>query len=199
MYASVPKNTVQCYGDPFKVQIPTRHLSAGRREPAALTLFSRPMWQRKQSIFLFMAALLSFATWLFPVVTYERASDAFSFCTTGLFTQDGATVADVGVKVPFAIVLTVLGVALLAIILLFKDRPRQVRFLRGTYLVMLGVIAFLFITDNSIEGYLEQGGTVVSHYGASFFLPLGVLLFAFLAERAIKADEALVKSADRLR
>ncbi|HRH70220.1 MAG: DUF4293 domain-containing protein [Flavobacteriales bacterium] len=157
------------------------------------------MWQRKQSLFLFLAAVLSFMTWLFPVITYERATDAFTFRTYGLFEQGGAAVADVGVKVPFAVVLTVLGIALLAIIFLFKDRPRQIRFLRGTYLVMLGVIAFLFITDNSIQGYLEQGGQVVSHYEASFFIPLVMVVLAFLAERAIRSDEALVRSADRLR
>ena len=142
---------------------------------------------------------MSFSTWLFPVVTYERAQDVFTFRTNGLFGRDGAALADVGVKVPFAIVLSVLGVALLGIIFLFKDRPRQIRFVRGTYLLMLGVIAFLFISDNSIQSYLEQGGVVASHYGASFFIPLVMIALTFLAERAIRADEALVRSADRLR
>jgi hypothetical protein len=64
----------------------------------------------------------------------------------------------------------------------------------------LGAIAFLFITDNSISSFLEDGvGRVSSSYGVSFFLPLATLLFSFLAERAIRADEALVRNADRLR
>lgn len=157
------------------------------------------MWQRKQTIFLALAALLAFGTWAFPVVTYERLKEDFTFRTSGLFDATGAAVKEVGLKVPFHIVLTVIGVALLGCILLFRNRPRQIRFVRGTYLITLAVIAFFFITDNAIQTYLEPGGAVVSHYGASFFFPLGTLIFSFLAERAIRADEELVRSADRLR
>ena len=73
------------------------------------------------------------------------------------------------------------------------------RFVRGTYLLMLGVIAFLFITDNSMRAYLERSGEVVSSYGPSFFFPMVVLVLAFLAERGIRKDEELVRSVDRLR
>lgn len=157
------------------------------------------MWQRKQTVFLALAALLALATWVFPVATYERAQDRFIFRTDGLFDAGGTVVEEVGLKVPFHVVLTVIGVALVGCILLYRNRPRQTRFVRGTYLLTLVVIAFFFITDNSIQTYLEPGGAVVSHYGASFFFPLGTLVLTFLAERAIRADEELVRSADRLR
>ncbi len=157
------------------------------------------MWQRKQSLFLSIAALLCLGTWLFPVTTYQRADGTFSLTTAGLFNAEGVAVTDVAVKVPFNIVLTVLGVALLVTVFLYRDRRRQMRFVRGTYLLLLGIIAFLFITDNSVKAYLEQGGAVISSYGASFFFPLVALILAVLAERSIKADEDLVRSADRLR
>jgi hypothetical protein len=157
------------------------------------------MWQRKQSLFLLIAALLCLGTWLFPVATYQRADGSFTLNTTGLYNAEGVEVPDVEVKLPFNIVLSVLGVALLVTVFLFGDRRRQMRFVRGTYLLLLGIIAFLFITDNSVQAYLEQGGAVISHYGASFFFPLAALILAVLAERSIKADEELVRSADRLR
>lgn len=157
------------------------------------------MWQRKQTVFLIIAALLAFLTWAFPVATYEQAQNSYAFNTSGLFDAAGQEVEEVGVKVPFHVVLTVIGLALLGFILFYGDRPRQIRFVRGTYLITVAVIAFLFITDNSIRTYLEQDGAVLRHFGVSFFLPFGTLLFSFLAERAIKADEELVKSADRLR
>lgn len=157
------------------------------------------MWQRKQTIFLLLAALLAFATWAFPVASYEQAEASYVFRTTGLYDGAGSAVEDVGLKVPFHTVLTLIGAALVAFIFFYGNRPRQIRFVRGTYLLTLATIAFLFITDNSIQSYLEPRGAVVGHYGASFFLPLGTLLFSFLAERAIKADEELVRSADRLR
>lgn len=158
------------------------------------------MWQRKQTVFLVLAALLALSTWFFPVATYERGQDQFIFRTTGLYTAEGTPVIDVDVKAPFNVVLTVVAVALVACIFFFGNRPRQIRFVRSTYLVTLAIIAFLFITDNSIRAYLEGGGAiVVSHYGASFFLPLGMLICSVLAERSIRADEKLVRSADRLR
>lgn len=157
------------------------------------------MWQRKQTIFLILAALLAFSTWAFPVAEYDRGEDHFTFRTSGLFDAAGGVVEDVGLKVPFHIVLTIIGAALLACILAFKNRPRQVRFVRSTYLITLATIAFLYITDNSVQTYLEAGGTVVGRYGASFFFPLGTLILSFLAERAIRGDEELVRSADRLR
>lgn len=157
------------------------------------------MIQRKQSLFLLLAALLALATWLFPIATYQRGEALFELRTTGLFTADGVEVNDVALKVPFAPVMTVIGVALAGCILLYRNRQRQMRFVRGTYMVVLGAIAFLFITDRSVQRYLEQGGTVHGSYGLSFVLPLIVLVLAFMAERAIKADEELVRSADRLR
>lgn len=157
------------------------------------------MWQRKQSLFLLLAGLLSLSTWLFPVATYQRAQESFEFRTTGLYTADGTELADVAMKVPFHIVLTILGAALLVSVLMYGNRPRQMRFVRGTYLLMLATIAFLFITDNSVQAYLQEGGQVSGHYGLSFYAPLLVLVLAFMAERAVRADEALVRSVDRLR
>lgn len=173
----------------------TTYFRAHFRQPKNRTT----MWQRKQSLFLLVASLLCLGTWSFPVTTYQRADGDFTLRTTGLYNAEGVEVPDVEIKLPFYIVLTVLGVALLVTVFLFGDRRRQMRFVRGTYLLLLGIIAFLFITDNSVQAYLEQGGTVISHYGPSFFFPLVALILAVLAERSIKADDELVRSADRLR
>lgn len=157
------------------------------------------MLQRKQSLFLLLAALLLASTWLFPIATYTRADSAFLLRSTGLFTAEGVPVSDVELKVPFHLVLSVLAAGMLVAIFLYGDRPRQMRFVRGTYLLMLAVIAFMFIVDRSVTSYLEQGGTVETHYGLTFVLPIVALVLAFLAERSIKADETLVRSMDRLR
>ncbi|MCB0770383.1 MAG: DUF4293 domain-containing protein [Flavobacteriales bacterium] len=157
------------------------------------------MWQRKQSVFLLVAAMLAFATWLFPVATYEVGERTFEFWTTGLYVDGGAEFTDRALKIPFSIILSVLGAAMLVTIALYRNRPRQMRFVRGTYLLVLGVIAFLFITDNSMQAYLEGIGEVDSNYGPSFFMPMIILPLAFMAERAIRSDEELVRSTDRLR
>lgn len=157
------------------------------------------MLQRKQSLFLLLAALLLGASWLFPIATYQRAGGGFELRTSGLFTAEGVPVTDVELKVPFQLVLSVLAVSMVVAIFLHSNRPRQMRIVRGTYLLLLAVIAFMFIVDRSVTGYLTQGGTVETHYGLTFVLPIVALVLAFLAERAIRADEELVRSMDRLR
>lgn len=157
------------------------------------------MIQRKQTLLLALAALLSFSTWLFPVGTYERGAETYVFLTSGLVGPDGEVMEDPAMKVPFHIILTVLGGALTVSIFLYSNRARQMRLVRGTYLITLAVIAFTFITDNSIRSFLSGSGSFEHRYGLSYFIPLVVLVLAFLAQRAIKADEDLVKSMDRLR
>lgn len=158
-----------------------------------------PMLQRKQTVFLLLAVICGVLTFFFPVDTFQRGDQMFIFRTTGLFMADGTEVVDASPKVPFAAVIGVLSLALLVSIFLFKMRPRQVLFVRSSYLLLLAVVAFLFITDSSISAYLGQGGPVTNSYGASAMLPLLMMVFAFLAERGIRQDEALVKSMDRLR
>ncbi|HQV52498.1 MAG: DUF4293 domain-containing protein [Flavobacteriales bacterium] len=157
------------------------------------------MIQRKQSLFLLLAALLAFATWLFPISSYKRNDGTYQLKTLGLYAEDGVEVADVGLRIPFAAILTVIGAGLLFCIFLYKNRTRQMRFVRAAFLLTLAVTAFMFITDNSVQAYLMVDHVLVSTYGLSFYMPLAILVLCVLAERSIKADDALVRSADRLR
>ena len=157
------------------------------------------MLLRKQSLFLLAAGILALITWGFPVVTYHQAHEAFVFRTTGLYGANGVALEHIVMKVPFSIILTILGLALLVSITFYRNRPRQMRFVRGTYLLLLAMVAFLFITDNSVQAYLEVDGEVERHFGLSFFAPVVALILAFMAERAIRSDEVLIRSVDRLR
>ena len=157
------------------------------------------MIQRKQSLFLLLAALLALSTWLFPIATYDMADGRYALRTMGLFDAQG--VADPLRKpvLPFHLLHGLLAAVLLVSILLYGNRPRQARVVRMSYLLALGLFAFQYISRNSALAYLAQRGPVESGYGLSFWVPLLVLALAFAAERAIQADEDLVRSADRLR
>jgi hypothetical protein len=157
------------------------------------------MIQRKQTLYLLLASLLALSTWLAPVATYQTPGDTYELMTYGLFTTDGVEMPDAGPRMPFSIVLTILGAALFAAIFMYSNRKRQMRFVRGTYLLILAIIAFMFITDNSVQSYLGPAGRLEHQYGISFILPVISLILTFMADRAIKADEALVRSMDRLR
>ncbi|HEX2617342.1 MAG TPA: DUF4293 domain-containing protein [Flavobacteriales bacterium] len=157
------------------------------------------MLQRKQTVFLLLAVLCGALTFAFPVASYVRGEQVFLFRTTGLTLADGSAVPDGVPRVPFAVVIGLCMAVFTAAIFFFKKRQRQMRLVRSAYLVTLTVVAFLFIVNNSIVAYLKQGGDVTTRFGASAFLPTGMLVFAFLAERYIRKDEALIKSMDRLR
>ncbi len=154
------------------------------------------MIQRKQTLFLLLAALLVLSTWLFPIATYQSTAETYELMTYGLYTADGVKVTDADLKMPFSILLSLLALALVIAIFLYSNRPRQMRFVRGSYLLMLAIIAFMFITDNSVGAYLEGAERT---FGLSFVMPLVALVLTVMAERGIRADEKLVRSMDRLR
>lgn len=157
------------------------------------------MIQRKQTLFLALAAVLCFLSWLLPVATYSLADGTYTFHTRGLMGPDATMLEEVATKVPLHLLMTVLGAALSISIFLYGNRPRQMRVVRTTYLIALATVAVVFITDNSITAYLGARGPMVHGYGASYFIPLVVLVLSFAAERSIRADERLVRSMDRLR
>lgn len=157
------------------------------------------MIQRKQTIFLAIAALLSAATWFFPVSSFQRGEESYVFATHGFIGPDGVVLEDPTPIAPLHILNSILAVAFVAVIFLYGNRQRQMRVISGMYILMLAAIAGTFIIDNSFKAYLINSGAVVQSHGASYFLPVMALVFAVLAHRSIKADDALVKSMDRLR
>lgn len=157
------------------------------------------MWQRKQTVFLVLAALACLSTWLFPVRTFQTGAEPIRFMTHGIYLASGEEVVDAALPVPFHILFSVMAGVLIVAIFFYKNRPRQIRVVRSAWLIVLGLGVFQFVSSNSIRAYLEQGTRVESSYGISFFIPLLVVALAILAERGISADEKLVRSMDRLR
>lgn len=85
--------------------------------------------------------------------------------------------------------------ALIAAIAIFKFKKRQLQFV----LVRIIILINLFLLGILIYLSLTLPGEASSEKGIGMFLPIVVILFAFLANKAIKKDEDLVKSVDRLR
>ena len=84
----------------------------------------------------------------------------------------------------------------LTFIAIFLFKNRQLQFVIGriailTHLFLLGLLIYLSLT--------VSGETAISEKGIGMFLPVLAILFIVLANKAIKKDEHLVKSVDRLR
>lgn len=90
-----------------------------------------------------------------------------------------------------------LGSALLALITIFMFKNRQLQFVLGRLNIILNFILLGLFVYRSLS--LSGGTSDVSEKGIGMLLPIFSIVFLVLANKAIKKDEDLVKSVDRLR
>ena len=159
------------------------------------------MIQRKQSLYLALAAAVLALTYFLPFFTYQRLPDggAFLFSARGFLHAEGTPVADAALKVPFDALVGMLLALFVLPIFLFRDRKRQIRFVRFAYMMCLGVLAAVMVSHTSITAFLEQGSKVRVTPGAALVLPVIAGVLGIMAHQAIRKDEELVRSVDRLR
>ncbi|GGD28730.1 MULTISPECIES: DUF4293 domain-containing protein [Hyunsoonleella] len=108
-------------------------------------------------------------------------------------TNDGATVFAKD-QLPYFAAFLVSGALSLITIFLFKNRKLQ--FVLGRLNIILNFFLLGFFVYLSLN---LSGETEVSEKGIGMFLPIISIVFLALANKAIKKDEDLVKSVDRLR
>ncbi|WP_435133670.1 DUF4293 domain-containing protein [Formosa sp. A9] len=136
------------------------------------------MIQRIQSIYLLLAAVVSgglifvFHLWTNVQDVLVYAADNVMYL--GLF----------------------LASALLSLISIFMYKNRQTQFVLGRLNIILNFILLGFFVYQSLN---LSGETLVSEKGIGMFLPIISIVLLVLANKAIKKDEDLVKSVDRLR
>ena len=145
----------------------------------------KKMIQRIQSIYLLLSGIISGGI-IFLVKIWTTIKKQF-------FLKDLFSSEIVLVKiVPFIFLLS----ALLSVITIFLFKNRQLQFVLCRLnilinLILLGLLVYLSLS--------LPGETAVSEKGIGMFLPILVILVLVLANKAIKKDEDLVKSVDRLR
>lgn len=89
-----------------------------------------------------------------------------------------------------------LGSALLSIISIFRFKNRKSQFVLGRLNIVLNFILLGVFVYQSLN---LSGETNVSEKGIGILLPIFSIVCLALANKAIKKDEDLVKSVDRLR
>ncbi len=177
------------------------------------------MIQRKQSIFLLLAAIALVFCFAFPIATFT-ATASLGAPVSGalnLIPQDNPDLMDeilngqpvtMGqkgfIKIWPLMVLTLLGIAIaLVSIFLYKNRRTQMKVVAVGFLLSVVDIFLIFIW--AVDKYVTAVTTpmactdIHTHYAVGAFLPIAAAVFFFLAQRSIKADEEKVRAADRLR
>lgn len=136
------------------------------------------MLQRIQTLYLLLAAGISAGLiFLFPI--WE--------------TQEGTVVY--ANNEPLYLILF-LGSGLLSMGSIFMFKNRKLQFVLGRLNIILNFFLLGFFVYQSLN---LSGETAVSEKGIGMFLPIISIVFLALANKAIKKDEDLVKSVDRLR
>lgn len=159
------------------------------------------MFQRIQTIFLLIAITAISISFVFPIAEIQTDGK-----TTAVYTNYGLKALDANGKshvIDSGFIYIVAAAALMTLLIAltqFKKRKLQITFCRFTYaIILIQIVLCIFQPQSSAQTIKFAGEITVSGYGIAFYAPMAALVFTFLAERFIKKDEDLVKSADRLR
>lgn len=147
------------------------------------------MIQRIQTLFLFVSAILIGLLFVLPFAEIAKDGAIYLFnckgiLLDGILKQNGFIV--------IAIISIILAVSAFAI-LDFKNRKRQIKIIVLDILLKLALSGlFIYYT------YLSFSGAQIS-FKIGMVFPLVAIIFDYLAISAIRKDEALIRSIDRIR
>jgi hypothetical protein len=137
------------------------------------------MIQRIQTIYLFLAFLVAgVLPFIFPLWTLSDGKDYF-------FMQNQIYVILFGLSTA------------ITIYSIISFKKRQTQFVANRLNIVLNLILLGLFVYHSLN--LSGEAPVVSEKGIGMFLPILTVVLLVLANKAIKKDEDLVKSVDRLR
>lgn len=151
------------------------------------------MAQRIQTLYLLLVFLCLGGMFMAPMIEFGNVL----WDVNGFSDPEGPS--ELTGLLPFHLAGIVLGLMALTVFIIFsfKNRKRQLALGRVNYFLILGLVVIIHLSVSKIQEQLGEGTAIA--YGISSYLPVIALAFHLLANRAIKKDEDLVKSLDRLR
>ena len=155
------------------------------------------MLQRIQTVYLLLIVVLMTATLFLPQSALQLGDNFYTFDASGISTY---LVEQPELLYPawglFALT-AVIAIVALVTIFLFRKRILQIRLCVFNALLMLGFYGFYAFLLFSIKGELGDELSVTGKIALAF--PFISIVLDYLAIRNIGADEALVRSLERLR
>lgn len=136
------------------------------------------MIQRIQTVYMFLAilALAGLYIW-FPVINHP----------------DGGLLVD---KQELLVLIPLVMSVVIVLASIFQYKKRQLQFVLNRLAILLNFILLGVFVYRALS---VSGETLVSEKGIALVVPIVSIVFLALANKAIRRDEQLVKSADRLR
>ncbi len=151
------------------------------------------MIQRIQSLYLLISFGLILSLFFIPFAELinETTDESFQFLYRGL--ESGGKM--VFVVYPVAILTAIIAFVNLITIFLYKRRMLQIRLIVFNMICMLGLVGLVFYSIHN----QEQALNAVVGYNIVNVFPLVAFVFNFMAMQAIRKDENLIRSMDRIR
>jgi len=144
------------------------------------------MIQRIQSLYLFIAAVTSGGLTL--LVNFWTLENSKTVGIIDTLYDEHFLIKSIGISFFVS--------SLLSVISLFNYKNRKKQFVIGRINILINFYLLGVLITQSLK---LPGETFISEKGIGVFIPIIVIVFLAMANKAIKKDEDLVKSVDRLR
>lgn len=155
------------------------------------------MIQRIQSLYLFISSILVLLWYFMPLAEIVSYETSYKFSIYGIKNlEDNSWMYH---TIIISIIAAIASIATLATIFLYKNRKQQVKAAQFLLLLHTAVISSAFLLIDTAKSTLPLANEIIVNHKISMTFPLISLILIFLAIKAIKKDEELVRSADRLR
>ena len=147
------------------------------------------MIQRIQSVYLFGVAVLSIAMFFVP------------FGVVGGYTLTAMKLSSteeiLSTTYPLAALITAAIVLSFGSAFLFKNRKLQMKLCTLSMILQAGILVLALF--HYLDGAAAELGEKQPAYAIGIYIPAIGMILSFLASKAIKKDDDLVKSVDRIR
>ncbi|MBN2667904.1 MAG: DUF4293 domain-containing protein [Bacteroidales bacterium] len=153
------------------------------------------MIQRIQSLYLLISGILYALLFWLPLNEMINGTHVIRLYIYGLYEVVGDTQEIVSESYPTLILSTIALIFSTISIFLFKNRKAQMRLSLYTSILSIGIafLVFFFIYRISDNNHTGIG------FSVGLLFPILSSFFSYMAFRAIKKDDDLIKSIDRIR
>lgn len=157
------------------------------------------MLQRIQSLYLALVILLGLVLLFMPVLSFTAYEHHYVMNAYKTIQSDSKEFLskNMGVGALQGLIILISGI----VIFLFKNRDLQMKLAKFNILLLAFQIAAIVMYSDVVRKAIpdQEPADVLVNFEFACTIPLISLILTYLAVRAIKKDDDLVRSADRLR
>ena len=157
-----------------------------------------PMIQRIQTVYISVAVIACISLFFLPVAKFiHDIQGTYVFYITGMkYLIEPPVIVNFWKTFPLLLIVAASIILLLTAIFFYKKRIVQLWLVNIAFLLHIALIILIYLV---YINHFEKQFNALPSYQAGIFIPLVSLVLLILASRAIRKDEAMVKSSDRLR